>query len=92
MASDCTSYQLKCNECGKLYGNQPLSACEDCLAPLEVVYDLESARDRFTRSAIRITSHPESRFSGSLPRVRLAPGPFLRPLNTLMTDPLCDAG
>jgi threonine synthase len=47
-----TKYQLCCNECGKRYGNQPLSACPDCLAPLEVQYDLESVRGRFTRESI----------------------------------------
>jgi threonine synthase len=47
-----TRYELRCNECGKSFGNRPLSACDDCLAPLEVHYDLESARSRFTREAI----------------------------------------
>jgi threonine synthase len=52
MVSSCTVYELRCNECGKRYGNQPLSACADCLAPLEVHYDLESVRGRFTRETI----------------------------------------
>lgn len=54
MSYSCTSiaYELKCNECGKGYGNRPLSACPDCLAPLEVMYDLDSARGVFTREAI----------------------------------------
>jgi threonine synthase len=52
MASSCTVYELRCNECGKSYGNQPLSACADCLAPLEVQYDLESVRGRFTRETV----------------------------------------
>jgi threonine synthase len=47
-----SNYQLACNECGKRYGNRPLSACPDCLAPLEVVYDLLSARGVFTRDSI----------------------------------------
>jgi threonine synthase len=47
-----TKYELRCNECGKSYGNQPLSACADCLAPLEVQYDLESVRGRFTRETV----------------------------------------
>src|SRR5579864_4073616 len=45
-------YELKCNECGKRFGNQPLSACPDCLAPLEVAYDLDAVRGVFTREAI----------------------------------------
>jgi threonine synthase len=54
MSYSCSAvaYELKCNECGKLFGNQPLSACPDCLAPLEVTYDLDSARGLFTREAI----------------------------------------
>lgn len=46
------SYELRCNECGKSFGNRPLSACEDCLAPLEVKYDLDSVRGRFTRESV----------------------------------------
>jgi len=47
-----TAYQLACHECARRFGNQPLSACPDCLAPLEVVYDLDSARGIFTRESI----------------------------------------
>ncbi len=46
------SYELRCRDCGKSYGNQPLSICEDCFSPLEVAFDLEHARARFTRDAI----------------------------------------
>ena len=56
--SSCTVYELRCNECGKSYGNRPQSACDDCLAPLEVHYDLESVRGRFTRESI--ASHKPS--------------------------------
>jgi threonine synthase len=52
MEYSCSAYELKCNECGKRYGNRPLSGCPDCLAPLEVVYDLDAARDLFTRDTI----------------------------------------
>jgi threonine synthase len=69
MSYSCTStaYELKCNECGKGFGNQPLSACPDCLAPLEVAYDLESARGVFTREAI--TAGPANiwRYAALLP-------------------------
>ena len=47
-----TAYELRCRECGKSYGNQPLSICDDCFSPLEVDFDLEYARGRFTREAI----------------------------------------
>ena len=49
---DQTIYELRCNECGKSFGNRPQSACDDCLAPLEVHYDLESVRGRFTRESV----------------------------------------
>ena len=52
MEYSCPSYELLCNECGKRYGNRPLSACPDCIAPLEVVYDLLSAKGVFTRDSI----------------------------------------
>ena len=47
-----TAYELRCRECGKSYGVQPLTICDDCFSPLEVVFDLEYARNRFTREAI----------------------------------------
>jgi threonine synthase len=62
-----TAYELKCNECGKRFGNQPLSACDNCLAPLEVVYDLESARGSFTREAIAAGPNSIWRYSALLP-------------------------
>ncbi len=52
MNYSCSRYELKCNECGKTFGNQPLSACPDCLYPLELAYDLEAARGIFTRQNI----------------------------------------
>ena len=52
MNYSCSRYELKCNECGKRFGNQPLSACPDCLYPLELVYDLDAARGIFTRKRI----------------------------------------
>ena len=36
-------YTLRCRECHRDYGNKP-SFCEDCMAPLEVHYDLEAMR------------------------------------------------
>ena len=47
-----TGYDLRCRECGKSYGIQPLSICDECFSPLELVFDLEYARTRFTREAI----------------------------------------
>ncbi len=67
MNYSCTRYELKCNECGNRYGNQPLSACPDCLAPLEVVYDLEAARGIFTREAIAAGPASIWRYASLLP-------------------------
>ena len=47
-----TAYWLRCRECGKTYGHQPLSICDECFSPLEVTYDFEYARTRFTRETI----------------------------------------
>ena len=30
-------YQLKCRECGKLWGNEARSFCDECLSPLEII-------------------------------------------------------
>jgi threonine synthase len=47
-----TSYELRCKGCGKCYENQPLSICDECFSPLEVAFDLDYARSRFTRDTI----------------------------------------
>ena len=47
-----TAYELRCRECGRSYGIRPLSICDECFSPLEVTFDLEYARTRFTRDAI----------------------------------------
>ncbi len=44
-----SSYELRCRECGKTFGNQPRSICEDCFSPLEVSYDYEFLRPRVSR-------------------------------------------
>ncbi len=67
MNYSCTAYELNCNECGKRFGNQPLSACPDCLAPLEVAYDLEAARGVFTREAIAAGPPSIWRYAALLP-------------------------
>jgi threonine synthase len=37
-------YELRCRECGKTWGNEPRSFCEDCFSPLEVTYDYDALR------------------------------------------------
>jgi threonine synthase len=69
MEYSCSTYELKCNECGRRFGNRPLSGCPDCLAPLEIVYDLEliRAEGRFTREAIAAGPHNIWRYAALLP-------------------------
>ncbi len=35
-------YHLRCRECGRSWGNQPRSICDECFSPLEVTYDYDS--------------------------------------------------
>ena len=35
-------YELRCRECGRTWGNQPRSICEECFSPLEVAYDYDA--------------------------------------------------
>src|SRR5579863_2383977 len=37
-------YELRCRECGRRWGNQPRSICEECFSPLEIVYDYDWIR------------------------------------------------
>ena len=60
-------YQLKCRECGKLWGNQARSFCDECLSPLEVVYDLDALRGVFTRENIAAGPANLWRYSALLP-------------------------
>src|SRR5215467_11005492 len=62
----CT-YALRCRECGKTWGNQPKSVCDDCFSPLEVSYDYDEARREFTRERIAQRPHNMWRYSGLLP-------------------------
>jgi threonine synthase len=60
-------FQLKCRECGKLWGNQPRSFCDECLSPLEVVYDLDAIRPIFSRKNIEAGPTNLWRYSALLP-------------------------
>ncbi len=67
MAYSCSTYELRCNECGKSFGNQPLSACDVCLAPLEVQYDLDALRSKVTRETIQSGPFNIWRYAALLP-------------------------
>ncbi|HEX5433096.1 MAG TPA: threonine synthase [Candidatus Angelobacter sp.] len=70
-------YQLRCRECQTAWGNQPVSYCEKCFAPLEVVYDLEQikksvSRDEIARRATNLWRYKEllplpEQYDASLP-------------------------
>src|SRR5437660_3758461 len=60
-------YELRCRECGKTWGNQPRSICDDCFSPLEITYAYETLRAGFTRE--KIAQRPPNiwRYSELLP-------------------------
>jgi len=67
-----STYELRCRECGRSWGNQPRSICDDCFSPLEVAYDYDAiraltSRGSFTRE--RIAQRPPNmwRYSELLP-------------------------
>jgi threonine synthase len=60
-------YQLKCRECGKLWGNVAKSFCDECLSPLEISYDMDAVRGVFTRKNIEAGPTNLWRYSGLLP-------------------------
>jgi threonine synthase len=45
-------YELRCRECQTRWGNQPISFCQDCFAPLEVAYDWERIRKEISKDEI----------------------------------------
>lgn len=60
-------YQLVCRECGRGCGNSPQTLCEECLSPLEIHYDLDTARQTFTRVAIARRAPDIWRYAELLP-------------------------
>jgi threonine synthase len=60
-------YELRCRECGKSWGNQPRSICDDCFSPLEVSYDYDALRGQVTRERIAQCAANIWRYSDLLP-------------------------
>jgi len=60
-------YELRCRECGRTWGNQPRSICEECFSPLEVAYDYDAVQASISRE--RISQRPPNmwRYSELLP-------------------------
>jgi threonine synthase len=64
-------YELRCRECGRTWGNQPRSVCDDCFSPLEVAFDYDALRSSVSRKSIAQRSPDMWRYSRLLP---LPPG------------------
>ncbi len=79
-------HQLKCRECGKLWGNRPISICEACFSPVELAYDLNAIRDEVTPDVIVRRPSTLWRYAELLP----LPDGFEPPLPTGFT-PLVEA-
>jgi len=67
-----SNYELRCRECGRSWGNQPRSICDDCFSPLEVAYDYDALRPQLGQgktSRERIAQRPPNmwRYSELLP-------------------------
>ncbi len=70
-------YELRCRECGRSWGNQPRSICDECFSPLEITYDYDFVRaslaqgasDKAKSSRERIAQRPPNmwRYSELLP-------------------------
>ena len=60
-------YELRCRECGKSWGNQPRSICDDCFSPLEVFFDYDAIRGTFTRQQIAARAPNMWRYAELLP-------------------------
>ena len=60
-------YQLRCRECGRNWGNQPRSICDQCFSPLEVTYDYDAVRASFTREEISARPPDMWRYQELLP-------------------------
>jgi threonine synthase len=60
-------YELRCNECGKSWGNCPRSFCEDCFSPLEVSFDYASLKKAVRREDLASRPFNMWRYSEFLP-------------------------
>ena len=60
-------YELQCRECGRSWGNQPSSICDECFSPLEIVYDYDWAKGSVSREQISRRAPDMWRYSELLP-------------------------
>jgi len=80
------SYQLRCRECGRLWGNTPKSFCEECFSPLEVAYDYDAVKRIARKEDLASRSFNMWRYSELLP----LPEGFVAP-NSVGGTPLVHA-
>jgi len=79
-------YQLRCRECGKLWGNTPKSFCEECFSPLEVSYDYQALKSIASKDKLAGRNFNMWRYAEFLP----LPEDFSLP-NTVGGTPLVPA-
>ena len=60
-------YELRCRECQTRWGNQPVSFCQSCFAPLEVAYDWERIRGEVSKDEIARRANNLWRYREFLP-------------------------
>src|SRR5215813_13779189 len=60
-------YELRCRECGRTWGNQPRSICDECFSPLEVAYDYDALKPSVSRERISQRQPNMWRYSELLP-------------------------
>jgi threonine synthase len=61
------NYQLRCRECGKLWGNTPRSFCEECFSPLEVAFDYPALKSIACKQKLAGRGFDMWRYSEFLP-------------------------
>ena len=60
-------YELRCRECHASWGNQPISFCQSCFAPLEVAYDWERIGKEISKEEIAARAPNLWRYKELLP-------------------------
>ncbi len=60
-------YELQCRECGRRWGNRPVSICEQCFSPLEVTYDYDRIKAQVNPQTISTRPTSIWRYSELLP-------------------------
>ncbi|HEY6538070.1 MAG TPA: threonine synthase [Candidatus Dormibacteraeota bacterium] len=60
-------FELRCEQCGRRFGNGPHVLCQDCFAPLEVAFDLQAVRAAVSRATIEARATDIWRYRELLP-------------------------